>query len=80
MAGKPHEPMRDLLRLQGANAAWVIGDRVETDVAMAVAEKEWRSVLVRTGVYDGGDDGGADYVVEDLATAVELVLAEDQRR
>jgi ribonucleotide monophosphatase NagD (HAD superfamily) len=52
----------------------VIGDRPETDIAMAINEPDWTSVLVLTGV-TGADALGADHVVENLSAAVDLVIA-----
>ncbi len=80
IAGKPHEPMRRLLRSRGVEAAWVIGDREDTDVALASAEPDWTSILVLSGVT--GPDGGrdADHVVPDLEAAVDLVLASGHQR
>ena len=75
VAGKPHAPMRALLRAKGIGEAWVIGDRVDTDIALARAEPEWTSILVLTGVSGPDETGDADYVVADLAAAVDLVLA-----
>jgi HAD superfamily hydrolase (TIGR01450 family) len=50
VCGKPHEPMRAAVRsLVGDGPVWVVGDRIETDLAMATAEG-WLSVLVLTGV------------------------------
>ncbi len=52
VTGKPHPPMRRLIRdLAGDEAILVVGDRLETDVAMAEAEGWW-SALVLTGVAD----------------------------
>jgi HAD superfamily hydrolase (TIGR01450 family) len=77
VAGKPEKPVRDLIRKRGVDGAWVIGDRPDTDIAMAVAEDGWKSILVLTGVTPvGGDTGGADHVVADLAAAVDLVIAD----
>jgi len=68
--------MRELVRRSGVGAAWVVGDREDTDVAMAQAEPDWRSILVMTGVTTEEDRrGGADHVVADLAAAVNLVLS-----
>jgi len=50
VAGKPHAPIRALLRAKGIGEAWVIGDRVDTDIALARAEPDWTSILVLTGV------------------------------
>lgn len=75
IAGKPHAPMRALLRAKGIGEAWVIGDRIDTDIALASAEPDWRSILVLTGVTGGEGVNGADHVVPDLAAAADLVLA-----
>jgi 4-nitrophenyl phosphatase len=77
VAGKPHRPMRDLVRARMKNGVWVIGDRVDTDIEMAVEEPEWTSILVLSGVGNDGT-GGADHVVADLAAAADLIL-ENQR-
>ena len=79
VAGKPHPPMRALLRAKGIGEAWVIGDRVDTDIALARAEPDWTSILVLTGVTGPEETADADHVVPDLAAAVDLVLgASDQ--
>jgi 4-nitrophenyl phosphatase len=75
VAGKPHAPMRALLRSRGIGEAWVIGDRFDTDIALAEAEPDWRSILVLSGVSREDEGIGADHVVADLAAAVDLVLA-----
>jgi 4-nitrophenyl phosphatase len=74
VAGKPNPPMRALLRARGIGEAWVIGDRVDTDIAMAVAEEDWHSILVLTGVTPPEQAALADHTVADLAAAVDLVL------
>jgi 4-nitrophenyl phosphatase len=79
VAGKPHHPMRALLRAKGIGEAWVIGDRVDTDIALARAEPDWTSILVLTGVTGPEEAGAADHVVPDLAAAVDLVLAAPDR-
>lgn len=73
VAGKPHLPMRRLIHGRGIDSAWVIGDRVDTDIAMAVEEEGWRSILVLTGV-TREPSNAADHVTADLAEAVDLVL------
>jgi 4-nitrophenyl phosphatase len=75
VAGKPNAPMRALLRAKGIREAWVIGDRVDTDIALARAEPDWTSILVLTGVTGPEGTGDADFVVPDLAAAVDLVLS-----
>ncbi len=81
VAGKPHQPMRDLIRSRGVGRAWVIGDRLDTDVALADTEEDWTSILVLTGVTDGAtiDRTVADHVVADFPAAVDLVLAVSQQ-
>jgi 4-nitrophenyl phosphatase len=50
VCGKPYEPMRKLVRERvGTGPVVVVGDRPETDLALAGAEG-WRKVLVMTGV------------------------------
>lgn len=79
IAGKPHAPMRALLRARGVGEAWVIGDRVDTDIALAAAEPDWRSILVLTGVTPpDSPPGTADYVLPDLAAAVDVILSDPQ--
>ncbi|HWL48687.1 MAG TPA: HAD hydrolase-like protein [Acidimicrobiia bacterium] len=53
----------------------MIGDRVDTDIALAAAEPDWTSILVLTGVTAPGEASGADHVAPDLASAVDLVLS-----
>lgn len=81
IAGKPHPPMRSAIRAKGVGEAWVIGDRIDTDVALASEESDWRSILVLTGVATEveAENGGADFVVEDLSAAVDLVLSSSTR-
>lgn len=75
IAGKPHPAMRALLRDRvGGGKTWVIGDRVDTDVAMAEAEPDWEAVLVMTGVTDPGEGGQGHLSAPDLETAVEMAL------
>jgi HAD superfamily hydrolase (TIGR01450 family) len=81
VAGKPESPMRDLIKERGIGSAWVIGDRMDTDIEMAVREPGWRSILVLTGVTDkAGDTGAAGDVAADLAAAVGLVLSYENRQ
>ncbi len=75
VSGKPHAPMRDLLRTRVGSDVWVIGDRLDTDIEMASLESAWQSVLVLTGVTTQSEAGkGSDYVTADFRTAVDLVL------
>jgi len=75
VAGKPHRPMIDLVRSRVEGRVWVVGDRVDTDMAMAAAELEWTSILVLGGVTAGGKPGvDADYVVDGFPAAIDLIL------
>lgn len=81
IAGKPHEPMRRLLRSKAGPDAWVIGDRVSTDIALAATEPGWRTILVRSGVTPhDADHGGADFLAVDLMEAVDVVLRGEAAR
>ncbi|RZV47871.1 MAG: HAD-IIA family hydrolase [Acidimicrobiia bacterium] len=75
VAGKPHAPMRSLLeeRLAGRRVA-VIGDRVETDIALGAAEG-WETILVLSGVTSSPDgaDPKPDHVVASIAGVPELL-------
>lgn len=81
VAGKPHRAMRDLIRSRGVREAWVVGDRIDTDIAIARDEPDWRSILVLTGVTDSvaAEASDADHVVPDLSAAVSLVLSRVQQ-
>lgn len=75
VAGKPHRPMLDLLEARGIGEAWVVGDRLDTDIAFAGGNPRWASVLVLTGVTKREEDlSHADHVVDDFSAAVELIL------
>ncbi|KAJ3011985.1 UNVERIFIED_CONTAM: Haloacid dehalogenase-like hydrolase domain-containing 5, partial [Siphonaria sp. JEL0065] len=50
-----------------------IGDNLESDIEGA-NRAGWRSVLVKTGVYEGGPHE-AKFLVEDVEEAVELILS-----
>lgn len=80
-AGKPEPIMRSLIRRHGVETAWVIGDRIETDIRMATNEDDWQSILVMTGVTQPDDDvSEADFVVADLESAIDLVLERQDRQ
>lgn len=75
VAGKPNQPIRDLLRARGIGAAWVVGDRVDTDVALASGNPEWTSILVMNGVTNRPEEViQADHVVDDFRAAVDFIL------
>lgn len=81
VCGKPHPPMRALIHALGVDDAWVIGDRADTDIALADQEPGWRSILVLTGVTGpDGPTGNADLVVADFSAAVDVVLSDHQQR
>lgn len=68
-AGKPFEPMRKLLVAMAApGPIWMVGDRPDTDLAMAALEG-WTSVLVLTGVVRSpiGVEPAPDLVLDSLA-------------
>lgn len=76
-AGKPHLPMiRAIRTLLGPGRTWVVGDRPETDLALASAAG-WGSVLVLTGVTpDPGEVPGdltPDHIVASLADLPDLL-------
>lgn len=81
VAGKPNRAMQDLIRSKVDGEAWIIGDRLDTDIALAAQEPGWRSVLVLTGITDDetGANGEADFVVDDFPAAVDLVLGHTQQ-
>ena len=61
VAGKPYAPMRQMVReAVGPGPAWMVGDRPDTDLAMAKLEG-WQSVLVLTGVVASADDVPAEF-------------------
>lgn len=76
VAGKPNPAMRRLIRSKVDGDAWVIGDRLDTDIALVTGEDGWRSVLVLTGITDRDTAANADvdHVVDDFPAAVDLVL------
>ena len=66
VCGKPHPPMLDLLRPRLASGVtWMVGDRIETDVAFARAAG-FTAILVLTGVTPPHGEHG------DLTPDVEL--------
>jgi 4-nitrophenyl phosphatase len=78
VAGKPHRPMRDLIRSHLVpGPIWVVGDRPDTDLALAEAEAGWRSILVLTGVVDRADGvvPVPDLVCDDLTAAAAAILS-----
>lgn len=81
IAGKPHPAMQRLLAARGVREAWVIGDRLDTDIALADGNPNWMSIVVLTGVTrEDEEHRPADYAVPDLAAAINLVLDQLSRR
>jgi glycerol 3-phosphatase-2 len=79
VAGKPHAPIRALIRRALVpGPVWVVGDRPETDLAMAKAER-WRGVLVLTGItadpVEVPADLAPDIVVDSIAVLPDLISA-----
>lgn len=76
VAGKPHEPMRRLLTERiGEGPVWVVGDRGDTDLALARAGG-WEGVLVLTGVIrdPAAAEPAPDLVAESLAGFADHLL------
>ena len=70
-AGKPHPPMvRAISAMLGPGPTWVVGDRPETDLALAHAAG-WRPILALTGVTDDPEtvpsEWEAEHVVDSIA-------------
>lgn len=75
-AGKPSAAMRRFVELRsGSGPIWVVGDRPDTDLALAVGER-WHSALVLTGVTSSptGVEPVPDLVAFDLATAIAAIV------
>ncbi|MGH8926532.1 MAG: HAD-IIA family hydrolase [Acidimicrobiia bacterium] len=78
VAGKPNRPMRDLIRsCLVPGPVWVVGDRPDTDLALAEAEPGWQSILVLTGVVSDpvGVAPAPDLVAHDLAAASLIIVS-----
>ncbi len=73
IAGKPLPPMRQLIASRVEDPVWVIGDRLDTDIALA--GDDWGAILVATGISDGDAPPGV-ISVADLGDAVDFVLAQ----
>ncbi|MEX0698831.1 MAG: HAD-IIA family hydrolase [Acidimicrobiia bacterium] len=77
VAGKPFPPMRKLIHKRlGPGPVWVVGDRPETDLALASAEPDWRAALVLTGLSTAGQnlEPAPDLVAGDLAEVARILL------
>jgi 4-nitrophenyl phosphatase len=78
IAGKPHEPMAELVRARLGATGLVVGDRPDTDGALA-ARLGYRFGLVLTGVTARADlpvEPAPDVVEDDLAGLVARELGE----
>ena len=74
VAGKPHQAMQETIAESiGGGDVWMVGDRPDTDMAMA-AKAGWRGVLVDTGIPKEGSDDRADLSVPDLAAFADFLL------
>lgn len=76
-AGKPTDHMRRHIEsVVGHGLIWMVGDRPDTDLALA-RDPRWRSVLVLTGVTTSplDVDPTPDLVADDLPAAVETLLS-----
>ncbi len=77
LAGKPHQPIADLVRDRLGDDGLMVGDRPDTDGLFAVA-LGWRFGLVLSGVTHADDlpcEPVPDRVTPDLAAMVEAELA-----
>lgn len=82
VAGKPHQPMRDLLVARFGRPDWVIGDVAETDGRLARGLGCRFGLVLSGATTDPGDDPSgvvADLIGRDLAELVDVLL-EDERR
>lgn len=78
--GKPSDAMRRLIEERFPDLPiWMIGDRLETDIALASGSR-WTSILVLTGVtaaVEPDDHYLPDYVVPDLAAAAKVIVGSE---
>ncbi|MGH8926742.1 MAG: HAD-IIA family hydrolase [Acidimicrobiia bacterium] len=76
VAGKPFPPMRNLIRSRlGGGEVWIVGDRPDTDLAMAKDEPAWHTALVLSGVTTEPIEPAPDMVAANLAEVVQALLA-----
>ena len=76
-AGKPSEAMRRFLELRsGPGPIWIVGDRPDTDLALADGGR-WHSALVLTGVTSSARDVEPvpDLVAPDLTAAIAGIVS-----
>lgn len=68
--GKPHPPMARLVSRQiTSDCVWMVGDRLETDIAFA-KQAGWRSVLTLSGVTSGSADIPADLIPDHIIDSI----------
>lgn len=75
VAGKPHQPMIDLIsETLGAGETWVVGDRPETDLALA-KRAGWKAVLALSGITEDASSVPSEFAPDIVVgTAAELSL------
>jgi 4-nitrophenyl phosphatase len=84
VCGKPHSPMARLVSRQvTSDCVWMIGDRLETDIAFA-KQAGWRSVLALSGVTSGSADIPAgltpDHIIDTIADLPRIVTDEHRQQ
>lgn len=78
VCGKPHRPMLEaVLPRLAPGPTWMVGDRLETDIAFARLAG-FTAVLVLTGVTNAGDDRGELAPDLELASVADLTRLFDQ--
>jgi ribonucleotide monophosphatase NagD (HAD superfamily) len=76
VAGKPHQPIVDVVKARASDVSLVVGDRPSTDGALA-RQLGVPYALVLSGVTAAGTDYGQpapDYVAADLGALVDQIL------
>ena len=69
--GKPNEPYVSVIKsILGSRELWVVGDRIETDMAMA-DKLGAKKILVLSGVAKSGGD--VDFVVNNAGDIVDII-------
>jgi len=69
--GKPNEPYVSVIKsILGSGELWVVGDRIETDMAMA-DKLGAKKILVLSGVAKSGGD--VDFVVNNAGDIVDII-------
>ena len=73
VAGKPHRAMQAAVASRlGPGPTWMVGDRLETDIAFGNAAG-WETVLVLTGIARAGDARPGDPVPEHVVPSIAAV-------